>query len=115
MTGLVGVPTVWQHVRAAGATHMLAAAVVVAATALDSVVVSRIDVIAAVVVVASAGSVDTVAAKVEESDSIVVTPISPVVSELLSTLEGRQGPAETAPRKMVNANAENRILADRVA
>lgn len=111
MEGLVGVPTVWQHVRAAGATHMLAAAVVVAATALDSVVVSRIDVIAAVVVVASAGSVDRVAAKVDESNSIVVTPMSPVVS----TLEGRQGPAETAPRKMDNANTENRILADPVA
>ncbi|KAF4501934.1 N amino acid transport system [Fusarium agapanthi] len=89
--------------------QILAAAVVVAATALDAVVVSTIDVIAAVV--ASPGSVDTVAAKVEESDSIVVTPISPVVSELL---EGRQGPAETAPRKMDNANAENRILADQL-
>lgn len=109
MTGLVGVPTVWQHVRAAGATHILAEAVVVAATALDSVVVSSV---AAVVVVASAGSVGTVTAKVDESDSIVVTPTSPVVSELLP---GRQGPAETAPRKMVNANTENRILADRVA
>jgi len=107
---LVAVPTVWQHVRAAGALHMLAAAVVVAATALDSVVVSTIDVIAAVV--APPGLVDIVAAKVEESDSIVVTPISPVVSELFSTLEGRQGPAETAPRKMDNTNAENRILAD---
>lgn len=59
--------------------HMLVAAVVITAIALDSVVVSTIDVIAAV---------DTVAAKVEESGSIVVTPIS---SELLSTLEGRQG------------------------
>lgn len=96
------------------------------AAAVDSVVDSTMDVVvdadivsvlgAAVVVSSADCSVDRVAAKVEDSDTVVVTSTSAVVSEvvvkLLSTLDGRQGPAKAAPKTIGNAKTVNLILAD---
>lgn len=88
--------------------------------AADSIVDSIICVVAdadSISVVGTAvvvSSVDRVAVIVWNR-SVVVTLPSSVVSALLSALEGRQGPADTAPRTMGNRKAVNRILVDQVA
>lgn len=119
ITPLRWVPTVWQHCRLAGAWHRPEGAVVDVAAAVDSVVDSAIDVVVdagmvSVVVVVS--SVDCAVDRV--TAEVVVTSTSAVVSELvvklLSTVDGRQGPAKAAPKTIGNAKAVNLILTDRV-
>lgn len=137
ITGLVAVPTVWQHCREPGALHWPGGAVVDVAAAASSVVDSAIDVVlddnvisvegTAVVVASVDCSVDRVTAKVEDSNAVaVVTSTSAVVSELLpewvgvdssddKELEGRHGPAKVPPKTIGNIKAVNRILTDEVS
>lgn len=128
ITALLWVPTDWQHCRLAGALHWPEGAVVDVAVAVDSVTDSAIDVVVdadmvsvvgTVVVVSSVDcAVDRVTAKVEDSDTVVVRSRSAVVSalvvKLLSTVDGRQGPAKAALKTTGNANAVNLILTDGV-